>query len=182
MTKLSLASVGDLNAGVSVPRYSRSSLRAGIVHFGVGNFHRAHLGVYLDDLFNMGLNHDWAIIGAGVMPSDDLMRQKLAAQDYLTTVVEQEASRTAARVTGPMIDFIPTDDRKRLVETMTAPAIRIVSLTVTEGGLPRKVAGHVCPGLLSWTLSFKGLPLQNLFSRILNKMKNYTCVSQLPIT
>ncbi len=134
MTKLSLASVGDLNTGVSVPKYSRSSLRAGIVHFGVGNFHRAHLGVYLDDLFNMGLNHDWAIIGAGVMPSDELMRQKLAAQDYLTTVIEQEAGCTAARVTGPMIDFIPTGDRKRLVDTMTDPAIRIVSLTVTEGG------------------------------------------------
>ncbi len=134
MTKLTLTSVHDLNTGVSVPKYARSSLRAGIVHFGVGNFHRAHLAVYLDDLFNMGLEQDWAIIGAGVMPSDEVMRKKLADQDFLTTVVEQEAGSTNARVTGPMIDFIPPEDRKRLVDTMADPAIRIVSLTVTEGG------------------------------------------------
>lgn len=134
MVKLNLASVRGLSATVSTPRYARSALTPGIVHFGVGNFHRAHLAVYLDDLFNMGLNHDWAIIGAGVMPSDELMKQKLAAQDYLTTVVEQEASLSQARVTGAMIDFIPPSDRARLIETLASPEIRIVSLTVTEGG------------------------------------------------
>lgn len=134
MPRLSLSSVRGLNATVSTPKYARSALKPGIVHFGVGNFHRAHLAIYLDDLFNMGLDQDWAIIGAGVLPSDEVMRQKLAEQDYLTTVVEQEASISQARVTGAMIDFIPPADRTRLLETLTDPAIRIVSLTVTEGG------------------------------------------------
>lgn len=134
MPKLSLSSVRGLNATVSTPKYARSALTPGIVHFGVGNFHRAHLAIYLDDLFNMGLDHDWAIIGAGVLPSDEAMRQKLAAQDYLTTVVEQEASISQARVTGAMIDFIPPANRARLLATLENPAIRIVSLTVTEGG------------------------------------------------
>jgi mannitol 2-dehydrogenase len=134
MTKLSLVTVRGLRADVVTPRYARNSLTPGIVHFGVGNFHRAHLAVYLDDLFNMGLNHDWAIIGAGVMPSDEFMREKLAVQDYLTTVVEQDAHTSAARVTGPMIDFIPPSERKRLMAVLADPAIRIVSLTVTEGG------------------------------------------------
>jgi mannitol 2-dehydrogenase len=134
MPKLSLSSVRGLNATVSTPRYARSVLKPGIVHFGVGNFHRAHLAVYLDDLFNMGLDQDWAIIGAGVLPSDEVMRQKLAAQEFLTTVVEQEASVSTARVTGAMIDFIPPADRPRLLATLEDPAIRIVSLTVTEGG------------------------------------------------
>jgi mannitol 2-dehydrogenase len=134
MTKLSLVTVRGLRADVVTPRYSRTSLTPGIVHFGVGNFHRAHLAVYLDDLFNMGLNHDWAIIGAGVMPSDEIMRQKLESQDYLTTVVEQDANYSAARVTGPMIDFIPPSERQRLMAVLADPAIRIVSLTVTEGG------------------------------------------------
>ncbi len=134
MPKLSLSSVRGLNATVSTPRYARSALSPGIVHFGVGNFHRAHLAVYLDDLFNMGLDHDWAIIGAGVLPSDEVMRQKLEGQDYLTTVVEQEANVSSARVTGAMIDFIPPADRTRLLATLEDPAIRIVSLTVTEGG------------------------------------------------
>ena len=100
MVKLNLANIGKLGGKVSVPNYERASLSPGIVHIGVGNFHRAHLAVYLDALFNMGLNKDWAIIGAGVMPSDEAMRQKLAAQDYLTTVVEQEANISTARVTG----------------------------------------------------------------------------------
>ncbi len=134
MPKLSLASLRGLGATVAAPHYARSSLSAGIVHFGVGNFHRAHLAVYLDDLFNMGLDQDWAIVGAGVMPSDEVMRQKLASQDYLTTIVEQDANFTAARVTAPMIDFIPPADRVRLIATMADPKIRIVSLTVTEGG------------------------------------------------
>ncbi len=134
MVKLNLANIDKLGAKVSVPRYARSSLKPGIVHIGVGNFHRAHLAVYLDELFNLGLNHDWAIIGAGVMPSDEAMRQKLAAQDYLTTVVEQEATVSKARVTGSMIDFIPPADRMKLVEVLANPATRIVSLTVTEGG------------------------------------------------
>jgi mannitol 2-dehydrogenase len=134
MIKLSLASVRGLNAKVSVPRYARSSLTPGILHFGVGNFHRAHLAVYMDDLFNVGLNHDWAIIGAGVMPHDEVVCEKLAAQDFLTTVVEQDANVSSARVTAAMIDFIPPSQRARLIETLASPAIRIVSLTVTEGG------------------------------------------------
>jgi mannitol 2-dehydrogenase len=134
MTRLALANLGLIGAGTAVPRYARSQLSPGIVHFGVGNFHRAHLAVYLDDLFNLGLNHDWAVIGAGVMPFDEAMRDKLAAQDYLTTVVEQDANLTAARVTGPMVDFIPPSERPRLLKTLSDPAIRIVSLTVTEGG------------------------------------------------
>jgi mannitol 2-dehydrogenase len=134
MVNLNLANIAKLGPKVAVPNYARSALSPGIVHIGVGNFHRAHLAVYLDDLFNMGQNHDWAIIGAGVMPSDETMRQKLASQDYLTTVVEQEATVSKARVTGAMIDFIPPADRTRLIETLASPKTRIVSLTVTEGG------------------------------------------------
>jgi mannitol 2-dehydrogenase len=134
MPRLNLTTVRGLDARIVVPRYSQGSLSAGIVHFGVGNFHRAHLQVYLDDLFNMGLDHDWGIIGAGVMPSDEIMREKLAAQDYLATVVEQDANFSHARVISPMIDFIPPADRARLIATLADPAIRIVSLTVTEGG------------------------------------------------
>ena len=64
--KLSAAALAHLPAGVAVPNYRRSDLSAGIVHIGVGNFHRAHQAVYLDDLFNAGRDHDWAIVGAGV--------------------------------------------------------------------------------------------------------------------
>jgi mannitol 2-dehydrogenase len=132
--KLSIVNLASLKSKVDIPKYQRSALKAGIVHFGVGNFHRAHQAIYLDDLFNLGDSHDWALIGAGVLPSDEAMRAKLASQDYLTTVVEQEAHRNVARVTGPMVDFVSPADRSRLRQVLADPAIRIVSLTITEGG------------------------------------------------
>ena len=67
------------------------------MHFGVGNFHRAHQAIYLDDLFNAGNDLDWAIVGAGVLPSDEAMRAKLEEQDFLTTVVEQDNNQHCAR-------------------------------------------------------------------------------------
>ena len=132
--KLSLATLSLAARTAAVPGYDRASLKAGIVHFGVGNFHRAHQAVYLDDLFNAGADHDWAIVGAGVLPSDAAMREKLAAQDFLTTVVEQDNNKTAARVTAPMIDILPIGDPAAIIAKLADPEIRIVSMTITEGG------------------------------------------------
>ncbi|MGV8831149.1 MAG: mannitol dehydrogenase family protein [Devosia sp.] len=133
-TKLSAHTLDAISATAAVPGYRRSDLSAGIVHFGVGNFHRAHQAVYLDDLFATGADHDWALVGAGVRPSDEAMRQQLLAQDWLTTVVEQEADSSSARVTGAMIDYIRPGDSAAVIERLADPAIRIVSLTITEGG------------------------------------------------
>ena len=132
--RLCAANLPDIAGKAAVPSYDRSGLRAGIVHFGIGNFHRSHQAVYLDALFEMGEGHDFAILGAGVMPSDQAMRDRLAGQDYLTTVVEQDNASTSARVTGAMIDMLPVGDTPAIVEKLADPAIRIVSLTVTEGG------------------------------------------------
>ncbi|WP_284759493.1 mannitol dehydrogenase family protein [Agrobacterium sp. fls2-241-TYG-188a] len=143
--KLSLATLEQAKATAAVPAYSRSDLSAGIVHFGVGNFHRAHQAIYLDDLFNTGADHDFAIIGAGVLPSDAVMREKLAAQDFLTTVVEQDNNRTGARVTGPMVDILPIGDTNAIVATLADPNIRIVSMTITEGGYFIDASGKFNP-------------------------------------
>lgn len=132
-TKLSLASLPAITS-VTTPTYKRDQLSAGIVHFGVGNFHRAHQAVYLDALFNTGAGHDWALIGAGVRASDAAMRDTLRDQDWLTTVVAQEAESSTARVTGVMVDYIEPGDSQAVVAALMDPAIRIVSLTITEGG------------------------------------------------
>jgi mannitol 2-dehydrogenase len=132
--KLSLANLKKLPESVPVPRYGRADLRAGILHFGVGNFHRAHLQVYLDRLMNAGRDRDFAILGAGVTPYDVKMRDALSSQDWLSTVVEQSADRSQARVTGVMTDFLPPMDTRAIVSALSNPDIRIVSLTVTEGG------------------------------------------------
>lgn len=134
-SSLSLSHLAVLPETVARPRYAREALRPGILHIGVGNFHRAHQAVYLDDLFNAGTNLDWAIIGAGVRSGDAAMRSALEPQDWLTTVVELEPGANRARVSGSMIGFVPVKEGGRaIVEALDDPAIRIVSLTVTEGG------------------------------------------------
>ena len=132
--QLSRDAFKELSETAAVPSYDPSDLKAGIVHFGVGNFHRAHQAVYLDDLFNLGIDHDWGLVGAGVRQADEGMRQKLMAQDWLTTVVEQEADTSTARVTAPMIDHLKIGDSHAIVAKLGDPAIKIVSLTITEGG------------------------------------------------
>lgn len=132
---LNLSNIVNLPPEISRPRYDRSELRAGILHIGVGNFHRAHQAVYLDDLFNTRKDLDWALIGAGIRPSDRVMRQALKPQGWLTTVVELEPGANRARVTGAMTGFVPVgEDGRAIVDALDDPALRIVSLTVTEGG------------------------------------------------
>ncbi len=132
--KLAAAALKQMPRDVAVPAYRRADLSPGIVHIGVGNFHRAHQAVYLDDLFATGRDHDWAIVGAGVREFDNEVHDKLAAQDWLTTVVEQDAHAASARVTGAMIDFVRPFDVATMLDRLAQPAIRIVSLTITEGG------------------------------------------------
>ncbi|HVW91638.1 MAG TPA: mannitol dehydrogenase family protein [Devosia sp.] len=134
MTRLSAAALAEISKTAGVPNYRAADLSPGILHFGVGNFHRAHQAVYLDELFNRGLGRDWALIGTGVRSTDAAMRDALRAQDWLTTVVEQEAERSAAHVTAAMVDFIAPGDSAAIIGRLADPAIRIVSLTVTEGG------------------------------------------------
>jgi len=132
---LSLRNLATLPEKIARPRYAREALRTGILHIGVGNFHRAHQAVYLDDLFNAGKDLDWAIIGAGVRPGDAAMRRALDPQDWLTSVVELEPGANRARVSGSMVGFVPVnEDSRAVVDALDDPALRIVSLTVTEGG------------------------------------------------
>ena len=133
--RLSNATIGDLPDSIRVPRYDRSALSPGIVHIGLGNFHRAHQAWYLHRLFDEGLCLDWAIIGAGVRPNDAVQREKLLSQDCLTTLIELDPSGASAEVVGSMIDYVAVEDGNgALISQMADPAIRIVALTVTEGG------------------------------------------------
>ncbi len=129
------ATLDALPEGVLRPTYDRTALTPGMVHIGLGNFHRAHQAWYLHRLMQLGLAQDWAILGAGVRPGDAVMRDKLIAQDCLTTLIELDPVGTSAEVTGGMIDFLPVEaDNAALIAAMSDPQIRIVSLTVTEGG------------------------------------------------
>lgn len=121
---------------VPTPRYDRAAVSVGIVHFGVGGFHRAHQAVYVDQLLEQGLARDWGICGVGVLPGDRRMRDVLRAQDGLyTLVVEHNDGSREARVIGSIVDYrYAPDDPEAVIELLAAPSTRIISLTITEGG------------------------------------------------
>ena len=121
---------------IAKPSYDRDEIGIGIVHFGVGGFHRAHQAMYVDRLLEKGLAHDWGICGVGVMPADRRMADVLAAQDGLYTLLQEnpDGSRDA-RVIGSIVDYrYAPDDPESVIELLAAPSTRIVSLTITEGG------------------------------------------------
>src|SRR3954465_7329166 len=117
---------------VAVPGYDRSGLTAGIVHFGVGGFHRAHQAMVVDKLLQRGEARDFAICGVGVLAQDRRMAEVMAAQNGLYTLVLKHPDGTReARIIGSIIDYLfGPDDPAAVVEVMASPEVRIVSLTV----------------------------------------------------
>ena len=118
------------------PTYARELVTPGVVHFGVGGFHRAHQAMYLDRLMNEGEALDWGICGVGVMAADQKMKEVLDAQDGLYTLVLKHGDGTyEPRVIGSIVAYLfAPDDPEAVIEQLAAPSTRIVSLTVTEGG------------------------------------------------
>ena len=136
MLPLNARNLSSLPEELPIPSYDRAQLRTGIVHFGVGGFHRAHEAMYLDRLMNDGKAADWAICGVGVMPGDRRMQQVMDAQDGLyTLVVKAPDGSLEPRVIGSIKEYLfAPDDPEAVIEKMAGEEIRIVSLTVTEGG------------------------------------------------
>jgi mannitol 2-dehydrogenase len=138
LTAKTLSSFGD---PVATPAYDRAAVTSGIVHFGVGGFHRAHQAMYLDGLMNEGPNNengalDWGICGVGVLPGDRRMKEAMDAQDCLYTLVLKYPDGTyEPRVIGSIVEYLfAPDDPDAVIEKMAGEETRIVSLTVTEGG------------------------------------------------
>ena len=121
---------------IDTPTYDRDEIGIGIVHFGVGGFHRAHQAMYIDRLLNKGLAQDWGICGVGVMPVDRRMKEVLDAQNGLyTLILENPDGSRDARVIGSIVDYrYAPDDPEAVIELLSAPSTRIISLTITEGG------------------------------------------------
>jgi mannitol 2-dehydrogenase len=121
---------------VPAPTYDRSRVTTGVVHFGVGGFHRAHQAMYYDRLMNAGKALDWGVCGVGVMPGDRRMKEALGAQGGLyTLVVKHPDGSYEPRVIGAITEYLfAPDNPEAVTEKLAAEATRIVSLTVTEGG------------------------------------------------
>ena len=130
------------------PDYDRSAMSTGIVHIGVGGFHRAHEAAYLDRLMRRragadpwgdapeGSCLDWGICGVGLLPADKRMRDALLEQDHLyTLILKYPGGLRDPAVVGSIHDFLfAPDDPEAVLALMSMPTTRIVSLTITEGG------------------------------------------------
>ena len=134
--QLSAQALQQFDDTVQVPNYDRGDITVGIVHFGVGGFHRAHQAMYVDRLLRRGQARDWGICGVGVLPGDRRMKDALDAQDGLYTLALRHPDGTwDVSVIGSIVDYLlAPDDPEAVIEKIAAETTRIVSLTITEGG------------------------------------------------
>src|SRR5947209_8953089 len=121
-TSLNTAALPSLRGRLPVPEYDRRAASAGVVHIGVGGFHRAHQAVYHEHMMAECGALEWGICGVGVMPRDQRMHDVLAAQDGLyTLVVKHPDGRYEPRVIGALLGHIfAPDDPERVVERLAA--------------------------------------------------------------
>jgi mannitol 2-dehydrogenase len=134
MTALSQQTLDQI--AVPHPTYDRDAVRCGIVHLGVGGFHRAHEAMYVDSLLVAGQAQEWGITGVGLLAQDRRMHEVMREQDCLyTLMVKNSDGSLEPRVIGSVVDYLfALDDPEAVLARMADPATRIVSLTITEGG------------------------------------------------
>lgn len=120
---------------VRTPAYDRDRLRVGVVHLGVGAFHRSHQQTYWDAIAAAG-DLDWGVCGVGLLPAETALRDAAHARDGRYTLVTTAPDGTRrAQVIGSLIRYLHApDDPAAVLDALADPATRIVSLTITEGG------------------------------------------------
>lgn len=132
MRRLDRNTLGDLPPDVERPRYDRDDVQVGVVHLGVGAFHRAHQAVVFDDRLAAG-ERDWAICGASL--KSPAIRDALLPQDGLYTLCVRDFRREHLRVVGSLRELLVAHkSRQALLTRLADPRVRIISLTITEKG------------------------------------------------
>ena len=132
MNRLNQAQLAHLPQDVLLPNYNRATLKPGIVHLGIGAFHRAHQAFYTEAVLNQ-FGGDWGIIGCSLRSPS--VREQLAPQDCLYTLVERSGDGEKLQIIGAVTStLVGPENPAALVDVMAATNIKIVSLTVTEKG------------------------------------------------
>lgn len=132
------ALTGPATHALARPGYDRDAVSPGIAHIGVGNFHRAHQALYIDRCLHDPAQKTWGIcgIGLGGSAASRVKAQALGDQDCLYTLTESAPDGAiSTRLIGAITDYrLAPDNPAAVLDMMADPAIRIVSLTITEGG------------------------------------------------
>lgn len=126
----------ELGTRISVPTFNRNSLKAGMVHIGVGGFHRAHQAFYTHQLLEKINAPDWGICGIGLREGDKKIRNIFKRQDNLYTLLVKHPDGTIEpQIIGAIVDFeLGVDDPLAVIQRLAHHDTKIVSLTITEGG------------------------------------------------
>jgi len=134
--KLNAQNLSKLADRLPVPKYDRSSLKKGIVHIGVGGFHRSHQAYYIHQLLEKHSATEWAICGVGLREADRMMANVMNAQDGLYSLVTQHpGGKVDSEVIGSITEYIlAVDNPQSVIDRMAHRDTKIVSLTITEGG------------------------------------------------
>jgi mannitol 2-dehydrogenase len=134
--KLSVRNLPLLPKEVAVPAYDRLGIKPGIVHIGIGGFHRAHEAFYTDLLLHHPSAEDWGICGVALLDSDRRIFDTLLHQDGLyTLLITLSDGSLTARVIGSLVEFLfAPENPDAVLEKMADPGIKIITLTITEGG------------------------------------------------
>ena len=136
--KLSSKTLASFGSTVTKPTYDRNRVRPGIVHFGIGNFHRVHQAIAVEACLHHPEHEDWGICGVGLMdgPAAEAKAEAYRLQDNLYTVTElTSATPHRTQVVGAMIEYLHAPrDPEAVLARLADGATRIVSLTITEGG------------------------------------------------
>lgn len=134
VSRLSASVIDELPQAVIVPTYNRTHFKSTIIHVGPGNFHRAHQGYYLDALRHSG-DLNWGMRGVGILPGDAPLLDNLTSQDCLYTIRETATDGTVThRVSGAIAEVNRPGDSSQVLDWLSDPTTKIVTLTVTEGG------------------------------------------------
>jgi mannitol 2-dehydrogenase len=136
MIKLNAKNLDLLPKKVAIPDYKRSEIKAGIVHIGIGSFHRSHQAFYTDQLLHRSDQSVWGICGITLLDTDRKIFNTLVNQNGLYTLMITEPDGTlTARIIGSVVELLfASENPQAVLEKIADPAIRIITLTITEGG------------------------------------------------
>jgi mannitol 2-dehydrogenase len=134
--KLNAENLHLLPRDVAIPDYKRSEIKTGVVHIGIGGFHRAHEAFYTDQVLQNNNSKNWGICGIALLDTDTKIYNVLKDQDGLyTLMITEPDGALTARVIGSVTEYLfAPENPGTAIEKMADPDIRIITLTITEGG------------------------------------------------
>jgi mannitol 2-dehydrogenase len=173
--KLNAENLHLLPREVAIPVYDRSEIKAGIVHIGIGGFHRSHEAFYTDQVLQNHDSKNWGICGIALLDTDNKIYNVLKDQDGLYTLMIIEADATlTARVIGSITEYLfAPENAGAAIKKMADPDIKIITLTITEGGYNFSAATgefQINEPLIQWDLNNPGNP-KTVFGYITQSLK-----------